>query len=892
MRLKKILPIALGGGLGGPLFIFILIMILSPNVFVKGIVMKNLEKSFGGKARAEEASFGWKKGVVISKLFIQDEEGKRPILKVDNVRLKFAIFPLLKGKLVIHRLEVNRPEMVIYRGGPKGQKGPSLDGAPELGSVSEISVGSANLPTAQYTFPDIIEAKINEGTFTFTDLDRGESTRVENLNVTLTGLRPGGTAQINGECDIIGGGGKDHAAISGTVQGFELTRLEALRGKLAFSSGFADVQAAVDMSRLNKPGTKVLKASVKGDFQKAITRLGAILPLSEEVKIRGRMDSEIDAIAQPGGAMLLEGQTSTADLYLEVPPLLKDPFRSSQATFFHRIGINPKEGTLNIEKFILRTDDMNIESSGVLHRDGTVKATLHLGAPLEGLTARLAPAYAPLGQVTAIGDLRSDIEIQGTFGKTITLNGTSRAEGLDLESKSFRYADQEVSLHHDLDYDQEKAIVHIRNIEFASSLLTLNLKQGLIKLGDDGHHRGKLSLLCNMEEVSRRYKLPTSLGPKGVGRVNLDLKGPITRPFYKGLTANGTIGMDEVIYDNYKVTKIATEQLTLENNHLNAKLNMEVNGTPVGAIFDVDFAVNEDGGPHIEAELHASNVPVTHVMREGELSGLLSVDTKVRGDGLDWDKTLKKTLTANGNVNMLVEQGKVPITNELAFSFLEALNISGVEHYEIDSITTDFNIQNERIYTPNSQKFIVEGKPFDMELSGWMGFDQKIDYRCDIYNITAPIPSERVGKDLQKVLELTKELNIPIPLTLKGTLSRPDVDIDRATVLRRSPEMLFELLSKGVFKGPEEAPTEPKELPEVPAKIPQEPEQIPQEPKVPPTTLEDILQEILKVPEPVPQEPKEAPEKPAEIPTEPKEQPQEGEPAPKTLEDIFKEIFK
>lgn len=70
MRLKKLLPIALGGGLGGPILIFVLMMVFYPNLFVSGIIMNRLETEFGGKARAEAVYFGWKKGLVIIKVVL------------------------------------------------------------------------------------------------------------------------------------------------------------------------------------------------------------------------------------------------------------------------------------------------------------------------------------------------------------------------------------------------------------------------------------------------------------------------------------------------------------------------------------------------------------------------------------------------------------------------------------------------------------------------------------------------------------------------------------------------------------------------------------------------------------------------------------------------------
>ncbi|MFQ5957463.1 MAG: AsmA-like C-terminal region-containing protein, partial [Candidatus Brocadiales bacterium] len=317
-----------------------------------------------------------------------------------------------------------------------------------------------------------------------------------------------------------------------------------------------------------------------------------------------------------------------------------------------------------------------------------------------------------------------------------------------------------------------------------------------------------------------------------------------------------------VVYDNYKATKVTTERLTLKNNHLDTKLNMELNGAPVETVFDVDIAVDESGGPYIEAELHASNVPVTHVMRKGRFSGLLTVDVdKAKGVGLNWNETLKKTLTANGNIK--VEQGRVSAIELLSTIFM-VLGHPGRE-YNIDLLTSDFNIQNERVSTRRAQ---IKGRPFDMELSGWVGFDKQIDY-----NAAVLLPQERAGKDTQKIFDVLGE-DSTILLRLTGRLPKPNVQIRGEAALER--------ILEGVFRGPKETPKKPEEAPK--------------EPEGPETLFEAILKGIPREPEEVPREPEGAPKKPAEAPKEPQKEPgdvpEDTEKMFKELEDVFKDIFK
>lgn len=775
MRLKKLLPIAVGGGLGGPLLIFVLIMVFYPNLFVSGIIKKKLETEFGGKAVAEEVYFGWKSGVEISNLFIKDEKGDKPILKVDSVHLKLAILPLLKDKLIIQQLVADRPEMVIYRGGSDGQKGPSLDGAPELKRTHERRKGPAGFYGGKHAFPEIIEAVINDGTFIFTDLNSGESTKIEKLNLTLNGLRPAGTARINGECDITGGGGQDHTAIAGNAQGFDSPGLMAFAGNLVFKSGFANVQAAVDMNGLNNPGTRILDVSVDGDLQNTVSRLGVMLSLSKDTRMKGVIDSAMTAVSQPGGSMVLEGETSAADLYIKVPPYLTEPFSSSRTVLSYLVDVNLLGVNANIKKFALSADDINLGISGIVHGDGAVDAEVHLAAALKDIMARLVHVYKPPSKLKVFGRLTSDAKIQGTLGDTLALEGTSKIGDLELELGSHQYTDPEVVIYHDLDYDQNNAVINVKKVKSTLGLLALNLTQGLVKMGENGYYQGKLDLVSDMLEVTRLLDLPRTVSLKKTGTVNLNFKGPITHPLYNNISADGTISIDELIYENYEVTGIKIENFTLENNLLIAHLDMLINGTPADVVFNIDLALDKPGGPYTEAELHAINVPVTQVFKNGTISGLVTLNVnKARGEGIDWKKELKETLTADGDIKL--ENGKLS-ASDLVVSLLKHFGQPG-NAYHIESLTTDFDIHDQTIYTPKSEKFTVVGKPFDIELSGSVGFNEQLDYLVTVF-----VPREKVGKDLQKIFS-SMQNDPKITLKLTGRLSKPKVNIAGDALLK------------------------------------------------------------------------------------------------------------
>lgn len=776
MRLKKILPIAVGGGLGGPILIFVLLMVLYPNLLASGIVMKKLETAFGGKAEAERVFFGWKSGVEISNLLVQGEKDESPVLKVDSVHLKFAVLSLLKDKVVIKRLVVDRPEMVIHVGGAEAQKEYGRDGAPRLTPAGILAGVFADFSRIKYNLPDIIEAEINDGAFKFVNLYKDESTQVDNLNIKLTGVRPGSAARIEGECDITGGGGQDHAVVSGIFR--SLDSAAALAGELAFTSGFAEVRAAADMKGPNNPGTKVLSVSIKGDLQKAIARLGAILPLPKDAKIRGNIDSELSEIVQPGGTMLLEGQTSAVDLYLKAAPFFAEPFSASSPVFSYRLGINPRDEIVKIEKSTFSADKMSIDLSGVVHTDGTVDTNVRVSVPLEELGVRLARIYIPSDKFTVTGDLTGDMKIEGALDKIITLRGRSKVENLDFKFESYYYTDPEVTIQYNLDYNQETAVMNVRTIEVGDGILAMTLEQCSVQLGENGYYQGDLDLSTDIQKVGRLLRAPEFLQLKGVGTLYLDFKGRFTSPFYEGLRVSGALGVGKVIYEAYKVTDISVNEFTLKDNHLSVVLNMLANDTPAEAVLDLDLlervvnikefmlsgdevnlglsgAVHRDGT--LQAEIHLS-APAEDIL--ARLAQRYTYLGKVTSTG-----------DMNSDIQVLGTIGDV-ITLQ-GFSRVKDLTV-GFETYKYTDPEVklqyhlNYNSREEAAHITNIERvsglFISNLKNGLITLGGERYYQGKLSLDCDmkkidsVYELPPSLKLEGVGK---------------VDLDLKGPITRP-----------------------------------------------------------------------------------------------------------------------
>ncbi|MFN3467187.1 MAG: hypothetical protein ACK4WF_05745, partial [Candidatus Brocadiales bacterium] len=112
MMSRKLLGIVIGGSLGGLFFVFVMMLLFSPGVFLKGTIKEGLSRAFEGRAQAERITFGWKKGIRVSNFILLQKEGDRPALKARKVRLKFDPFSLLRGRYILRKLEVYDLEAV------------------------------------------------------------------------------------------------------------------------------------------------------------------------------------------------------------------------------------------------------------------------------------------------------------------------------------------------------------------------------------------------------------------------------------------------------------------------------------------------------------------------------------------------------------------------------------------------------------------------------------------------------------------------------------------------------------------------------------------------------------------------------------------------------------
>lgn len=111
MMSRKLLGIVVGGSIGGLFFVFAMVLLFSPGVFFKGMIKEWLGSTFGGRARAEGVTFGWRKGIELSDFVLLQKGEESPALKAKKIRLKCPPLSLLRGQYILRLLEVSDLEV-------------------------------------------------------------------------------------------------------------------------------------------------------------------------------------------------------------------------------------------------------------------------------------------------------------------------------------------------------------------------------------------------------------------------------------------------------------------------------------------------------------------------------------------------------------------------------------------------------------------------------------------------------------------------------------------------------------------------------------------------------------------------------------------------------------
>ncbi len=144
---------------------------------------------------------------------------------------------------------------------------------------------------------------------------------------------------------------------------------------------------------------------------------------------------------------------------------------------------------------------------------------------------------------------------------------------------------------------------------------------------------------------------------------------------------------------------------------------------------------------------------------DGKISGKLSMMFNAKGNGLNWQDDLSKSLNGQGEID--IKDGHIK-GGKITSKILKTFGKGG--EYEFDNISTRFVINDSKIFNDDIS---INGKDFNIGLSGWTSFDGRLEYSAD-----AQVMGDLIGGDVKRILgSMSKDSKLPIVVT--GTVSKP-----------------------------------------------------------------------------------------------------------------------
>lgn len=231
------------------------------------------------------------------------------------------------------------------------------------------------------------------------------------------------------------------------------------------------------------------------------------------------------------------------------------------------------------------------------------------------------------------------------------------------------------------------------------------------------------------------------------------------------------ISIRKINYENQLLIQdLVTDKFSFQKNVLFIQAQFLLNEGAAGIKGTVDVS---HGSPILDLSFTASDVHITQdvpflsllpmfAVKDGELSGLLSLSGSIRGSGAG-KEMLNNTLVAN--LSLTVKDGYVK-GNKLLSSLLDIMGAT--KTYSFDLMEASIEIKDGKINTP---KVTMNGQMMSLTGSGTAAFDGTISY-----DATIRFNKEYLSKDMEKISKMALSNN-ELPVEIRGTAKSPKIAV-------------------------------------------------------------------------------------------------------------------
>ena len=542
--------------------------------------------------------------------------------------------------------------------------------------------------------------------------------------------------------------------------------------KIGIDSAFLEMFLAGLVTELKSARDLNFKIFMDLDITKLMDEVGGLLP--DETAIAGRLQSNMKLTGQQD-IVKVSGKTDLKGLYVRMGAIgqVKEP----EITINHDMVYDLKNSGLELKNLSMNSGFAEIKSSGTVVKNGKIDLNVLLSSDIKKLTQVLQGIVSLPEGLSLDGEVEAEINVTGHTEEELKLDGTTTLSSINATGgplKNNTISGLGLKLLHTLDYNITKDSVNIEKMDIESDFLKMESKGGIAGLSKQMDIDYGLSMKMELDKMADEFAgmFPVAINMSGKGAVDLDINGKLSAQenenIYEQINLNGDMSMDRVIYDAYEI-KDFKAGLSLDDGFFTTKdFSFVLNDGPGTVLASVDLKEEKpplifdmklsDANINQNMDILAYIVPVL-AAPEGKLAGTLNMQFKAKGNGLNWQSDLSKSLSGEGEIDIkdgYIRGGKVMT------KVLKA--IGGKREYEFEQVITQFVIEDSKIINDDIN---VNGKEFDIGLSGWTSFDGRIEYSAD-----AEALGSQLGGDAEKILGAFSG-GSKLPIVVTGTISKP-----------------------------------------------------------------------------------------------------------------------
>ena len=577
--------------------------------------------------------------------------------------------------------------------------------------------------------------------------------------------------------------------------------------KIGIESNFAELflaGMATDFKNTKKLNFKIF---LNLDITKLMSEIGGLLP--EDIEVAGTAQSNIHLKGRQD-RLEVEGETDLRNLFAKIGTI--GPVKEPEIKIKHDLIYNLQDSNLELTNLSMKTSFAEIKSSGTLNKNKEIDLNMLLASDIEKITQNLQSIVSLPQGLNINGKIAAEINANGSVEKELKLSGTTILHDINVTGgplKDKRISNLDLKFMHTLDYKIKEDAVNIERMDIVSDFFKMESKGGIASLSKEMNIDYELFLNVDMDKTTGQFAgmFPPDINMMGNGIVELGINGKLsaqenenlparTTPpqtgasprqnslvglanggvrqagglsgWYEQINLSGSVSVDTIKYDAYEIKDFKSRFLLDDGFFTTKDFAFKLNEGPgtisasanlkeekPSLVFDMklsDVFINQN------MDLLAYIVPVL-AAPDGKISGKLSMMFNAKGNGLNWQDDLSKSLNGQGEIDIkdgYIKGGK--ITSKILQTFGKA------EEYEFDNISTKFVINDSKI---SNDDISINGKDFNIGLSGWTSFDGQLEYSAD-----AEAVGKLIGGDANRILGgMSKGTKLPIVIT--GTINKP-----------------------------------------------------------------------------------------------------------------------